>query len=120
MARDSFGFDPEEFSDELTLGEDADPTAWPPMEAEVEFKFHGPEPDVGIFGNQLEVVQWTFSFGDVKCSSEEAFVAIVYNAICDQIEDDEATIARVIAAQIKVWEGGLEESEPDYPEPDYD
>ena len=99
-----FAFDPDDFSGEFTLEDDADPSEWPEMEVEIDYKLHSPEPDVGIFHAQPEVTDIRYVVDGVTFGSEKEFVAVIYAAIGDQIEEGQDFVAEKVAAQIAVGE----------------
>ena len=108
MPSTSFAFDPDDFSGEFTLEDDADPSEWPEMEVEIDYKLHSPEPDVGIFHAQPEVTSVRYLVDGIVFATEAEFVAVIYEAIGDEIEEGQDFVADKIAAQIAVWERELD------------
>ena len=109
MPSTSFAFDPDELSDAFTLTDDADPSAWPEMEIEVDYKIHSPEPDVGIFHAPIETTDIRYLVDGVVFATEAEFVGIIYEAIGDEIEEGQDFVAAKVRAQLKVWEEVLDE-----------
>ena len=111
MNTKTFEFD--DFGDEFTASDPSEELpAWPSLEAEFSFKFHPAEPDVGIDYEQLEVVDVKFSIDGQPCKDQAAFVAEVYSAICEDIEEGVDYVAGRVEAFLNVWEQQLQNDGP--------
>lgn len=83
---------------------------FPGLTVDIRYKFHAPEPDVGIFESQLEIVSYKFYIdGKLVAKDEDGFVEAVYEIIGDHIEDTIEAVQGVIHDQLTDWEGELEE-----------
>jgi hypothetical protein len=112
MPTQTFEFD--DFGDEFTATDPSDELpAWPVMSATFTFKFHPPEPDVGIDYEQLEVTETTFAIDGKDVKDQDAFVASVYQAIGEDIEEGEEFVADRVNAFLRVWEQKLYEYDGD-------
>lgn len=69
------------------------------LSATVTYDIHPAEPDVGIFGSQLDVTEWEHSINGISFSSEYAFGAALYAEIGDNIAEDQEELC----AKIKEW-----------------
>lgn len=84
----------------LTLTDDADTDSWPGASIELEVKWHPAEPDVGIFGEQSEIVRVHYWLGSTSYTDEDEFVADLYLAIGEDIEEGQDELAEMIRSRI--------------------
>lgn len=101
-------FEFEAFEDNFDLAVD-EPSEWPALSVLLRYRFHAAEPDVGIFGKQVEITDVTYYLDGEAYSSEDAFVAAVYDRIGDEIDATVEAVTKVIRDQISDWESELED-----------
>lgn len=96
-------FEFEAFQDNFNLSVD-EPSDWPALAVEFVYTTHPAEPDVGIFGEQIEITETGYYVNDELFHSEAAFVTEIYELIGDEIEDSYEAVAKVVRDQIAEWE----------------
>lgn len=69
--------------------------------------FHPAEPDVGIFGEQIEVTGVSYFVDGAVFHDEDLFVDAVYALLSEEIEDTREAVAKVVRDQVDAWEGEL-------------
>lgn len=108
-----------DFDDNFTLTGDKDIYDWPLMEAIIDFTFHPPEPDVGIFHDQIDIQKVTCLLGDDEYPNEDDFAIAVYATIANDIAEDEAAVAEQIRRQINDWITECDQFDREIDEPDF-
>ena len=101
----------DDFADSFDLAEDADVSSWPALEVVVTYETHPAEPDVGIFGTQVELVDTQCYIDGILCADVSAFGVAVYERICGDIEGDELAVHAAIKAKIDALEEDLAEDD---------
>lgn len=85
----------------LQLTEDADTDSWPGASIELEVRWHPAEPDVGIFSPQSELDRVTYWLDSVSYADEDQFVADLYLAIGEDIEESQDELKEMISNRIE-------------------
>lgn len=103
-------FEFEGLQDYFSLAVD-DPSDWPAVSAELQYRVHAPEPDVGIFDAQCEVTKVTYYLDGETFTDEMPFIRQLYDAISEEIEEGQDAVVEVIRNWINDCEAELEPDE---------
>lgn len=68
------------------------------LSATVTYDIHPAEPDVGIFGSQLDVTEWEFMLDGVSYNRQYEFACKLYDLIGDNIAECEDEVNQAITA----------------------
>lgn len=94
----------DDIRDHLTIVSDDEGAEWPEPYIEVTVRWHAPEPDVGIFSAQAEIMQVSYyldSNPPVRTDDQDAFCLALHKWIGDWIAEGPADLAELLDNRIE-------------------
>lgn len=86
-----------------------EPSNWPVIDVELTYKTHPPEPDVGIFGVQIEVTKVIYTLDGVEFNDLQALAEAFHERVANETDETVQGIRDMISNRIDNEEAEIEE-----------